>query len=361
MTDNAIKVSTMFDGTGATSRRKLEHIRICSEMDVEFEKTTGFERFEFVHQALPELDLSEIDTSTTFFGKRFKLPFFIEAITGGSPGTEKINLNLARAAETMQIGMGLGSQRAMLDNPDLTYTYQVRSTAPGILLLGNIGAVQLPNLHVDEIDNMIRAIGADGLAVHLNAAQELCQPEGDRDWRCIVSHIERVCRDSAFPVVVKETGCGIAGGIGRLLESAGVAGLDIAGAGGTSFTKVEYYRRGASHARAFSEWGIPTAESLRQCRCVTNIPMIASGGLRTGVACAKAIAMGATLVGFALPLLKPAMQSHRDVIRILRRFEQELKMAMLLAGAPNIEALAMTPLMDKNSMTYIDKAVGGYS
>lgn len=334
--------------SGDISKRKLEHIHICLEKDVTFEKTTGFERYEFEHQALPELSLSKIDTSTTFLGRRFKLPFFIEAITGGSPGTEKINLNLARAAEALGIGMGVGSQRAMLANPEMAYTYKVRSVAPGIMLFGNIGGVQLADLDVDKITGLVREIGADGLAVHLNPAQEMCQPEGDKDWRNILDHIRRICRETDFPIIVKETGCGITGQIADRLEAAGVDGLDIAGAGGTSFMKVEYHR-GAPLAEAFFEWGIPTAEALRQCRKAVKIPLIASGGIRSGVACAKAIAMGATLAGFALPLLRSAGQSYHEVINTLRRFEEELKIAMLLAGARNIEALARTEIWDTAS------------
>ena len=344
MTASVLKATPLFDESSTLYRRKLEHIKICTHKPVEFDKKTGFERFEFVHQALPELDLSRIDTSTSFLGRRFRLPFFIEAITGGSPGTEKINKNLARAAAEMQIGMGVGSQRAMLKNPELTYTYQVRDVAPDIFLLGNIGAVQLPGLSTARINEMLQAIGADGLAVHLNAAHELCQPEGDRDWRKILSHIKRVCRESAYPVVIKETGCGISEHTARQLNASSIAGLDIAGAGGTSFAKVEYHR-GAAHAQAFQEWGIPTADSLSQCRGITTgIPMIASGGIRNGVTCAKALAMGASLAGFALPVLKAAQNSHQEVVDVLKRFEQELKMTMLLAGAADLKILAQTAL-----------------
>ncbi len=331
-----------------TSKRKMEHIRICLEEDVVFKKSTGFERYELEHIALPELKLSEIDTSTTFLGKRFKLPFFIEAITGGSPGTEKINRNLAKAAQEMGIGMGIGSQRAMLDDPDMTYTYKVRSVAPDILLLGNIGAVQLAACHQSKISDMILEIEADGLAVHLNAAQEMCQLEGDKDWCNLLSHIGRICRETNFPIIVKETGCGIAGGIAMGLESAGIRGLDIAGAGGTSFTKVEYHR-GARHAKPLFEWGIPTAVSLVQCKKAVNLPLIASGGIRSGLDCAKAISMGASLAGFALPLLKPACQSHHEVIRTLKKFEEELKIAMLLTGARTIETLGDTKIWDTAS------------
>ena len=321
-----------------TSRRKQEHIDICLHEDVEFRKSNGFEKYEFEHRALPELNLAEIDTSTVFLGKKFNHPFFIEAITGGSPGTETLNLNLARACEEMGIGMGTGSQRAMLDEPELTYTYLVRDVAPHIFLLGNIGAVQLASLQVNDVIQMVKRIKGDGLAIHLNAAQEMCQPEGDTDWRNVLSNIEHVCRATDFPVIVKETGCGISGDIARKLVSAGAACLDIGGAGGTSFTRVEHFR-GSKSAAALFEWGIPTAESLRQCRRNVNIPLIASGGIRTGVECAKALAMGASLVGFALPVLKAAQVSSHAVVDILKSLSNELKRTMLLLGTRTIAEL----------------------
>ncbi|BBO84348.1 type 2 isopentenyl-diphosphate Delta-isomerase [Desulfosarcina ovata] len=332
--------------TGSTGQRKWEHLRICTQNDVTFEKSSGFECYDLEHQALPERCLEEIDTSTTFLGKKFNLPFFIEAMTGGCPGTETINQNLARAAEEMGIGMGVGSQRAMLDDPSLAYTYQVRSVAPNILLLGNIGAAQLAGRHGKAIAGLIREIDADGIAVHLNAAQELCQPEGDKDWRNMIVHIKEVCTAVNGPIIAKETGCGIAGGIAATLESLGIDALDIAGAGGTSFTRVEHHR-GASLAKAFFEWGIPTAASLKQCRCAIQIPIIASGGIRSGVDAAKALAMGASIVGFALPLLIPAMQSYQAVIDKLTQFASELKMAMLLAGAATIQGLSATRVVER--------------
>lgn len=327
-----------------TSRRKQEHIDICLTEDVEFKKSNGFEKYEFEHRALPELNLRDIDTSTEFMGKAFKYPFFIEAITGGSPGTEKLNLNLARACEEMGIGMGTGSQRAMLDEPGVKYTYMVRDVAPSIFLLGNIGAVQLSKVPVSDIIHMVSQIKGDGLAIHLNAAQEMCQPEGDTDWRDVLDNIERICGHTDFPVIIKETGCGIAGDIALKLESAGADCLDIGGAGGTSFTRVESYR-GSESAAALSEWGIPTAESLRQCRKAVKIPIIASGGIRTGVDCAKALAMGASLVGFALPVLKAAQTSHQAVVDKLKSIAGELKRTMLLLGTRNIEALKRVQIM----------------
>ena len=333
-------------GAGKTSSRKDDHIRICLERDVESSAGNGFEKYRLAHRALPEMGLSEIDTSTEFMGKRFRLPFFIEAMTGGSPGTERINRNLAGAAEKLGIGMGLGSQRAMLEDRDLAYTYDVREVAPSIFLLGNIGAVQLPQYSMGEIRGIVKDIKADGIAVHLNAAHELSQPEGDRDWNNVLKGIGKLCRGAGFPVVVKETGCGISGDIARKLEGAGAACIDVAGAGGTSWIRVEQHR-GSETAKAFLDWGIPTAESLRQCRGAVKIPLIASGGMRTGLDCAKAIAMGASLSGFALPLLKPATESEEGVVRVLEGIAAELRKAMLLTGARNMEELGRAEISAK--------------
>ncbi len=336
---------------GSVGRRKWDHLRICIEKDVAFNKPNGFERYEFEHQALPELGMDDIDTSTSFLGKSLKLPFFIEAMTGGCQGTGTINRNLARAAEILGIGMGVGSQRAMINHPEQIQTYAVRQVAPSILLFGNIGATQLVGLSTEAIHTLIRQIEADGLVVHLNAAQELCQREGDKDWRNILTRIERLCQALDYPIIVKETGCGIAGKIAFMLAPTGIRALDVAGAGGTSFTKVEYHR-GSPMAKAFFEWGIPTAESLCQCKHATGLPLIASGGIRTGLDCAKAIAIGASLVGFALPLLKPALTSHQAVVNRVKRFEEELKMAMLLVGAADIPALAATGMRDMARLSH---------
>ncbi len=330
-----------------TSSRKLDHIQICLERDVEFKKNNGFERYEFEHRALPEINFSTISTSTTFLGRKFAFPFFIEPLTGGASGTEEINRNLARAAEALGIGMGLGSQRAMLEDHTLTYTYQIRDVAPSIFLLGNIGATQLSHFRFHEIVAMIKEIEADGLIIHLNATQELCQPEGNTDWGNVLSNIEKICKDADFAVIVKETGCGIVGDVAKMLESAGASCLDIAGAGGASMTKVEYYR-GNKSAEAFFEWGMPTAESLRQCREVVNIPLIASGGIRTGLECAKALAMGASLVGFGLPVLKPAMESHQAVVEKFMELMTIFKKTMFLVGAKNIEELQKTKILRVN-------------
>jgi isopentenyl-diphosphate Delta-isomerase len=318
--------------------RKLEHIRVCLDEDVSFRKTNGFERYEFEYHALPEIDLSDIDLSIKFLGHDFKMPFFIDALTGGADGTEIINRNLAAAAQSLGLGMGLGSQRAMLENADLTYTYQVRDVAPDIFLLGNLGASQLLNYSIAQVKQLISAVGANGLALHLNPLQELVQPGGDTNWRNVLASIRAFCQTADMPVVVKEVGGGLSFGVATQLASVGVAALNVAGAGGTSFARVEYHR-GSESAAPFFEWGIPTAESLKQCLGAVSVPLIASGGIRNGVECAKALAMGASLVGFAYPLLKPAMESAEAVVGEMNRIALELKKAMLLLGACNMVEL----------------------
>ncbi len=321
-----------------TSARKSDHIRICLEKDVSFSKKNGFERYEFEHQALPELDLDEIDTTTSFLGRKLRLPFFIEPLTGGTPVGHRINRNLAMAAEQLGIGMGLGSQRAMLEEPRLACTYVVRDVAPSIFLLGNIGAAQLAGLSIPHIQDMLGSIGADGLAIHLNACHEMVQPEGDTRWRNVLERIADVCTRVSFPVVVKEVGYGISGPVAGRLEAAGASAIDVAGAGGTCFSRVEFYR-GSPEAEAFFEWGIPTAEALAQCRNAVRVPLIASGGIRSGLECAKALALGATLVGFALPVLGPALESHLAVMRRIDELGWELRKTMLLVGARDISQL----------------------
>jgi isopentenyl-diphosphate delta-isomerase len=235
--------------------------------------------------------------------------------------------------------MGVGSQRAMLESPGLAETYSVRDIAPNIFLLGNIGAAQLPGCKAGDIARLVESIGADGLAIHLNPAQELAQEEGDKDWKGMLESIRGVVKAVSFPVVVKEVGCGIAGRIAKQLESAGAAAIDVAGAGGTSWVKVDSHRSSVKSG-SFSEWGIPTAEALRQCAKETSVPIIASGGIRNGLEIAKAIAMGASLAGLALPLLKPASESKEAVLRKIEELVNELKMAMFLVGAKNIEELS---------------------
>ena len=320
-----------------TRNRKVEHIDICLNRDVEYRKSNGFERYEFEHNALPELDFDKIDTSTTFLGKRFSAPIFIEAITGGSPESERINRNLAKAAQTVGIGMGVGSQRAALEDPALSRTYKVRDVAPDIFLLGNIGGAQISQ-YQNRLGELMEMIGADAVAVHLNAAQEMAQKEGNRNFENVLESIKRAA-DSGIPIIAKEVGCGISGSAARKLEEAGVSAIDVAGSGGTSWIKVDYLR-GEKDMESFLEWGIPTAECLRQCsEQEIHVPVIASGGVRNGLEVAKALAMGASLAGMALPLLKPATESAEAVVAKLESIVKELRTAMLLVGARDIETL----------------------
>jgi isopentenyl-diphosphate delta-isomerase len=324
-----------------TKTRKQDHIRICLEKDVQYRKSNGFDRYEFEHNALHEIDFEKIDTSVEFMGKKFSAPILIEAMTGGIPESEKINKNLAKAAQDLGLGMGVGSQRAALETPELSYTYKVRDVAPDIFLLGNIGAVQLQE-HKGEARKLMDMIGADALAVHLNPAQEMAQSEGNRNFENVLSNINDIVV-KGIPVIVKEVGCGISGTVARKLALAGVAAIDVAGAGGTSWVKVDYHR-GETSMKNFLEWGMPTAECLEQCRDV-EVPLIASGGIRTGMDIAKAIAMGASLAGMALPLLKPASKSPEAVKEHLRGIINELRITMLLVGAKNIGELRKARLV----------------
>ena len=226
----------------------------------------------------------------------------------------------------------------MLEDPGVAYTYLTRDAAPDIFLLGNLGGSQLVRYKTEQIIELVRAVGADGMTIHLNPLHELVQPDGDVNWRDVLAAITDLCRLFQGPVVVKEVGCGLSGQVARLLQTAGVSALDAAGAGGTSFARVEHYR-GSPTAATFFECGIPTAESLRQCLINTDLPVIASGGIRNGLECAKALAMGAGLAGFAFPLLKPALTSAEAVMEVIERVCLELKIAMMLLGARNITEL----------------------
>jgi isopentenyl-diphosphate delta-isomerase len=333
-------------------RRKADHIRINLEEDVQFPRlTTGLERYRFIHQALPELNLDEIDLSTTLLGKRLRAPLLISSMTGGTEAARTINRNLAQAAQAAGIAMGLGSQRAAIENPALAPTYQVRDLAPDILLFANLGAVQLNyGYGVDHCRRAVEMVEADALILHLNALQEAVQPGGDGNWKGLLRRIEAVCRALPVPVVVKEVGWGLSERVARQLAEAGVAALDVAGAGGTSWSEVEarrapteLHRRVAS---AFADWGLPTAETLLMARRgAPNLPIIASGGLRDGIDVAKCIALGAAAAGMAGPFLKAAAVSTEAVSEAIAEITRVLRIAMFCAGAGSIPELQATPLL----------------
>ena len=334
-----------------TSARKSDHIRINLEQDVRSKLTNGLERYFFLHNALPELNLEEVDLSVQVFGKKLKAPLLISSMTGGSKEATQINQRLAEAAQASGVAMGLGSQRAAIEDKKLASSYKVRNVAPDILLFANLGAVQLNyGYGLDHLQRAVDMAEADALMLHLNALQEAVQPEGDTNFAGLLQKIEIMCKQLPVPVVIKEVGWGISGDLAKHLAHAGVQGIDVAGAGGTSWTQVEMHRaknkRQARLAAAFADWGIPTAESIMQVReAVRTMRIFASGGLRSGLDIAKCIALGAELGGMASPYLKAADQSAEAVVQTIQEVARELQVAMFAAGAGDIPILQRVPLV----------------
>jgi len=327
-------------------QRKADHIELCSEGDVGFaRKTTLLEQVELIHDALPELAYDDIDGSTTVLGKTLKLPLFIAAMTGGTEQAETINRHLAAIAEERAIGFGFGSQRPMLKGSDLGY--RIRDVAPTALVLGNLGAVQARQMSSDALSELTKRVGADALCLHLNPAMELIQPGGDRDFRDLADTLRRCCNDLPVPVIAKETGCGIGANAAAKIRNAGVAHVDVSGAGGTSWVAVERERAdgGAKRlGRALSEWGIPTAASVVFARRAHFDTIIATGGIASGGHVARAIALGASAAGIARPVLQAFQRDGRSgVMSLLDDIEAELKATMLLVGASNIAAMRSVP------------------
>lgn len=327
--------------------RKAEHIRICLERDVQARGVSpGFERYALVHQALPEMALEDVDIGTVLAGRTLRSPLLVSAMTGGTPEATEINRNLARAAQELGLAMVVGSQRPALENPRLAPTYQVRDIAPDVLLFANLGAVQLgAGYGLAECRRAVEMIGADGLALHLNPLQECLQPEGDRDFRGLAGRIAEVAAGLGAPLLVKEVGWGISTRVAAMLYDAGVRLVDVAGAGGTSWSEVEGERAPDESTRrvaaAFADWGIPTCEAIANVRGVSSdIAIVASGGIRSGVDVAKALALGARAAGIALPLLEPACHSYERVLERLREFERQLRIAMFCSGCARIADLA---------------------
>ncbi len=330
-------------------KRKSDHIRINLEEDVNFHGlTTGLEKYHFLHQALPELDLDQVDTSVTFLGKTLKAPLLISSMTGGTERAQIINRILAEAAEISGIAIGLGSQRAAIEDPSLADTFKMRPIAPTAMLLANLGAVQLNyGYTVEHCRRAVDMIEADALILHVNALQEAVQPEGDTRFSGLLSKIEQVCRVLPVPVIAKEVGWGFSEDAACRLVEAGVAAIDVAGSGGTSWSQVEMHRAQTEIQRrvaaTFVDWGIPTSETvLAAKRAAPNIPVIASGGLRNGLDLAKCIALGATLGGMAGPFLKAAVNSLEAVLEQIEIIRTELRIAMFCTGTDSIAALHKT-------------------
>jgi isopentenyl-diphosphate delta-isomerase len=334
-----------------TGKRKADHIRINLEEDVQFPRlTTGLEKLRFIHQALPELDLEQVDLRTKIFGRRLAAPLLISSMTGGTEQARQLNMTLAAAAQAHGIAMGLGSQRAAIEDPELAVTFKVREVAPDILLFANLGAVQLNyGYKVDHCRQAVEMVGADALILHLNVLQEAVQAEGNTHWAGLLKRIEKVCYKIDVPVIAKEVGWGISEDMARQLANAGVSAIDVAGSGGTSWSEVEYHRAPTSFhaevARSFADWGIPTAETLVMAhQGAPDLPIFASGGLRDGIDVAKCIALGASLCGMAGPLLRAAAQSPEALDESLRIVITQLRIAMMSSGAENISALTKVPL-----------------
>ncbi len=334
------------------SSRKSDHIRINLDEDVRSGLTTGLERYRFIHRALPEIDLDAVDLTLTLFQRCLRAPLLISSMTGGTEEASRINRTLAEAAQATGIAMGLGSQRAGIEHPELADTFRVRTVAPDILLFANLGAVQLNyGYGLDECRRAVDMIEADALILHLNAVQEAVQPEGDTRFAGLAHKIEQVCRALSVPVIAKEVGWGFSEEDVRLLTQAGVSAIDVAGAGGTSWSQVEMYRAETESqkrlAAAFIDWGIPTADAILNVRrAAPHLPVIASGGLRSGIDIAKCLALGASLGGMAGPFLKAAAQSVELTIQTIEEIQREIRVCMFAAGVGNIGELQRLQLVE---------------
>jgi isopentenyl-diphosphate delta-isomerase len=338
-----------------TRKRKEEHISISLKHNVQArEVTTGFEDATFIHKALPEIDRQKIDLSTKIFGHKFAAPLIVGAITGGTREATKINATIAEVVEELGLGMGVGSQRAALEDKKYEESFAVaRRKAPTAFLVANIGGVQLVNGYgPKEVEKAMKMIEADALAVHLNALQETAQPEGQTNFTGVLEKLAQIAGDLEKPIIVKETGAGIAAEEAKKLEAAGAKGVDVSGVGGTSWAAVEYYRakevQDAFRRRLgdlFWDWGIPTAVSIVEVSQTVDIPVIASGGVRNGVEVAKALALGSDLTSLSQPVLRAAVkgvQKTRDMLSLLM---DELRNVMFLVGAESIAALCKVPLV----------------
>jgi isopentenyl-diphosphate delta-isomerase len=344
--------------SSAIGSRKADHIRINLDQDVRSGLSTGLDQLRFIHEALPEIDLDDIDLGLDFLGKYLQAPILISSMTGGTERAEAINRALGEAAQATGIALGVGSQRAMLEHPELQSSFRLRDFAPNAFIFANLGAVQLNyGYGVDDCRRAVELIKADALFLHLNSLQEAIQPEGDTRFGGLVDQIGKVSRSLGVPVVVKEVGWGISERTARLLADAGVTAIDVAGAGGTSWSQVEMYRlqdkQEAKVAAAFHGWGIPTAESILRVRqSVPEIKIIASGGLRDGVDIAKCIGLGAELGGMAGVFLKAAVQSSQAVINMVNEIRAEIKICMFGVGAKNHDMLKQARLVNWDGKPY---------
>ncbi len=334
-----------------TEKRKADHIRICLNEDAQArDAATGFKDAHLVHRALPEVNKHNVDLAATVFGHKFATPIMVGAMTGGTAEATRINAAIAEAVETLHLGMGVGSQRAAIENTKLAETFAItRKKAPTAFLVANIGGIQLVHGYgVKEVKKAIEIIDADAVAIHLNPLQEAVQPEGQTSFKGVLNKIGEIASAVDKPVIVKETGSGIAAEDAERLEAAGVKGIDVSGAGGTSFAAVEYYRANDAQrllGDAFWDWGTPTVASLVETVQTVKVPVIASGGVRNGVDVAKALALGASLASLSQPVLQAAVKGAKDTVDLLSLWIEELRNVMFLVGAEKVEQLAKVPVV----------------
>jgi isopentenyl-diphosphate Delta-isomerase len=336
------------------SNRKHDHIRINLEEHVDSALTTGLEDYQLIHQALPELSLDETDLAQQLLGKNQPVPVLVSSMTGGTEKAAILNRTLATAAQEVGLAMGLGSQRAALQRPELIESFKVRQYAPDILLFANLGAVQLNyGYGIDECRQAVEMIEADALILHLNPLQEALQPEGDHNFSNLTSKIEDIAKNLEVPIIIKEVGWGISTQTAQKLVDAGAAAIDVAGAGGTSWSQVEMHRiedrYRAQTAGAFIDWGIPTCQSIQNVRNVSKeIPLFASGGLKTGIEIVKCLALGANMGGMAGTFLKAADESLETTVQVMRMIVDQIRIAMFACGARTLHDLTSDKIVKKS-------------
>jgi len=329
-----------------TQSRKDDHIRICLDEKVQVNQiTNGLEKYQFTHVCLPELDYQEIEINTTFLNRQLNTPLLISSMTGGTENAQLINQRLARIAQKYDLPMGIGSGRVIIEKPEIASTFQVRDHAPDIMLLANLGAVQLNyGYNWQECLKLVEILEADALILHFNPLQECIQPEGDTNFKDLLTKIEQVCDKLPIPVIAKEVGNGISVKMAEKLINVGIQAIDVAGMGGTSWAMVESERAKnplqKELGKTFANWGIPTADCVREIRQqYSEIPLIASGGIRNGLEVAKMLALGADVVGLAYPFLKTAMTSEEAIEDLVKLIIAEIKTVLFCTGNKNINSL----------------------